>query len=51
MAELYLATLQQLADLGALEGGVQVWVDRLALSTGAAADAVVAKHLGNEGML
>ena len=47
----YLATVQQLADLGALEGGVQVWVDRLALSAGAAANAVVAEHLGKEGML
>jgi hypothetical protein len=43
LADLFLCTLQGLADLGAIES-VQVWVDSLAVGAGAAADAVVATY-------
>ena len=49
LGELFLNTLTKLDADGVIEGGVQVWLDRLALNTGAAADAVVARYRADEG--
>jgi hypothetical protein len=47
MAELFIGALESLgAD--ALGCGIQAWVDQLALSCGAEADAIVARHQGGE---
>ncbi len=46
LADIFLSTLNKLDADGAIQGGVQVWLDRLALNTGAAADAVVTRYLG-----
>jgi hypothetical protein len=47
--EMLLGVLERLDRDGVIEGGVGVFLDRQALNYGAAADAVVAKHLGKEG--
>jgi hypothetical protein len=44
LGEMFLGILAKLDADGAIEGGVQVWLDRQALNFGAAADAVVAKY-------
>jgi|SRR5271163_313852 len=45
LGEIFIQTLAKLERDGALQGGgVQQWLDRLALNTGAAADAVAAKY-------
>jgi hypothetical protein len=44
LGELFVSTLSRLDADGVLEGGVQVWLDRAALSFGAAADDVVKRH-------
>jgi hypothetical protein len=44
MAELFLGALEKLDAQGALTCSVQSWVDQLALSCGAEADAIVAKY-------
>lgn len=47
LADLFLNTLSKLDRDGALQDGAQVWLDRLALNAGAAADEVVARHRGD----
>jgi hypothetical protein len=49
LGELVISVLTKLDADGAIEGGVQVYLDRLALNCGAAADAVVARHIGEGG--
>jgi hypothetical protein len=44
LGEAFLSTLTRLDADGALEGGVQVHLDRLALNCGALADDVVARY-------
>lgn len=44
LGEMFVSTLTKLERDGALEGSTQVWLDRLALNHGAAADEVVAKY-------
>lgn len=46
LGEAFISTLQRLDADGAIEGGVQLHLDRLALNTGALADAVIARHRG-----
>jgi hypothetical protein len=46
LGEAFISTLQKLDADGAIEGGVQVHLDRLALNTGALADAVVTRYRG-----
>jgi len=49
MAEIFVQSLAKLERDGALQGGgVQQWLDRMAINTGAAADAVAAKYQNNE---
>lgn len=48
LGDVFINTLTRLERDGALEGGVQLWLDRLALNTGAAADEVVARHRGGD---
>jgi hypothetical protein len=43
LGQIMLDLLEKLNKDGAIEGGVQLWLDRLALDTGAAADEVVTK--------
>jgi hypothetical protein len=47
LSEAYLQLLGQLDDAGALEGGMQVWLDRAAMSFGAAADSVIGRYRGD----
>ena len=47
-AEMYCGLLEKLDRDGAIEGGLQLFLDRQALNYGAAADAVVAKHRGEQ---
>jgi hypothetical protein len=49
LGECFVSTLTKLDRDGALEGRVQVWLDRLALNFGAAADLVVTKYRGEGG--
>jgi hypothetical protein len=49
LAEMFLGVLEKLDRDGAIEGGVQLWLDRQALNFGAAADGVVERYRGAEG--
>jgi hypothetical protein len=48
-AEIMIGVLDKLAADGALQGGTQVFLDRQAMTYGAAADAVVLRHRGAGG--
>jgi hypothetical protein len=49
LGDQFVNVLTRLERDGALEGGVQVWLDRLALNAGAAADEVVSRYRGGNG--
>jgi hypothetical protein len=49
LADLFVSTLNKLDQDGAIEGGVQLWLDRLAMNLGAAADSVVSRYRGEAG--
>ena len=46
LCEVVLNALKKLEDNNALEGSLQCWLDRLAMSIGAEADDVVARYRG-----
>jgi hypothetical protein len=46
LGDVFINTLTRLDRDGAIEGGVQLWLDRLALNAGAAADDVVSRYRG-----
>jgi hypothetical protein len=48
LSDVFINTLKRLDRDGHLEGGTQLWLDRLAMNAGARADEVVARHQ-NEG--
>jgi hypothetical protein len=47
LGEAFIQSLEKAQRDGNLEGSVQVWLDRLALNSGAEADAVVKRHRGD----
>jgi hypothetical protein len=47
LSDVFLNTLNRLDSDGALPGGTQLWIDRLAMNVGAAADEVIARHQKN----
>lgn len=50
LGEIFISTLTKLERDGSLQGGgVQQWLDRLALNVGAEADEVAAKYRGDNG--
>lgn len=49
LGEMFVQTLVKLDAGGALEGGVQVYLDRLALNMGAVGDDVIERYRGDTG--